>query len=47
MNVLSIMLDVYKERNSTIYLFKVNNRNTTVWCEMCSKLAIKVPEWRH
>ena len=26
-----------------IYMFKVNNRNTTKWCEICSKLAIKIP----
>ena len=30
-----------------IYLPKVNNRNTRTWSEICSKLAIKTPEWRH
>ena len=33
-----------------IYLFKGkngNNRNTTAICEICSKLTIKTPEWRH
>ena len=33
-----------------IYLFKVNNRNTRKRFELCSKLAIKIPErrqWRH
>ena len=29
------------------YLFKVNNRNTTTRCEICSKLTIKKPERRH
>ena len=30
-----------------IYFFKVNNKNTRIRCEICSKLAIKTPEWRH
>ena len=25
------------------YLFKVNNRNTGTWCEICLKLTIKTP----
>ena len=29
------------------YMFKVNNRNTRTVCEICSKLTIKTPEWRH
>ena len=29
-----------------IYLFKVNNKNTTKMCEICLKLAIKTPERR-
>ena len=29
-----------------IYLFKVNNRNTRVRCEICSKLIIKTKEQR-
>ena len=29
------------------YMFKVNNRNTRTRCEICSKLAIKIPERRH
>ena len=28
------------------YMFKVNNRNTTIRCEICSKLTIKTPEPR-
>ena len=28
------------------YVFKVNNRNTKTWCEICSKLMIKIPEQR-
>ena len=31
----------------SIYLFKVNNGNTTALCEICSKLIIKTPERRH
>ena len=30
-----------------IYLLKVNNRKTRTRCEICSKLTIKIPEWRH
>ena len=30
-----------------IYLFKINNGNIRTMCEMCSKLTIKTPEWRH
>ena len=29
-----------------IYLFRVNNRNTRKWCEICSKLTIKTTERR-
>ena len=29
------------------YMFKVNNRNTRTWCEICSKLTIKKTERRH
>ena len=28
-------------------MLKVNNRNTRTMCEICSKLAIKIPERRH
>ena len=28
-------------------MFEVNNRNSRTWCEICSKLTIKTPEWRH
>ena len=31
---------------ASIYLFKVNNRNTRTMCEICSKLTIKTPERR-
>ena len=30
-----------------IFLFKVNNRNTTTRSEICSKLTTKAPERRH
>ena len=26
------------------YMFKVNNRNTGTRCEICPKLAIKIPD---
>ena len=29
------------------YIFKVNNWNNRTRCEICSKLTIKTPEWRH
>ena len=35
---------------ASIYLLKVNNRNTRTRCEICSKLTINIPEqsrWRH
>ena len=32
---------------ANIYLFKVNNRNTSERCEICSKLAIKTSGRRH
>ena len=31
---------------ASIYLFKVNNRNTRARCEICSKLKIKTSERR-
>ena len=31
---------------ASIYLLKVNNRNTRTMCEACSKLTIKTPEQR-
>ena len=35
------------EYTASIYLFKVNNRNTRKRCKICSKLTIKTPERRH
>ena len=32
---------------SRLYLLKVNNKNTTARCEICSKLTIKTTERRH
>ena len=29
---------------ASIYMFKVNNRNTGARCEICSKLTIKTPD---
>ena len=37
-----LQITVTEETN----MFKVNNRNTRTWCEICSKLTIKTPE-RH
>ena len=35
----------FKRENPTgNYMFKVNNRSTRTRCEICSKLAIKMPE---
>ena len=31
---------------ASIYVLKVNNRNTRTRCEICSKLTIKTPERR-
>ena len=31
---------------TSIYLFKINNRNNRKMCEICSKLIIKTPERR-
>ena len=33
--------------SATIFLVKVNNRNTRKWYEICSKLTIKTPERCH
>ena len=35
-----------KDISPSIYLFKVNNRNTRKRCEFCLKLTIKTPERR-
>ena len=35
------------DKNTGIYLLKVNNRNTRTRCEMCLKLTRKTPERRH
>ena len=34
-------------KTSEIYLLKVNNENNRTMCQICSKLAIKIPERRH
>ena len=33
--------------SANIYLFKVNNENIRIMCEICSKLIIKTTERRH
>ena len=40
-----LKISVMLRNRASIYLLKVNNRNTM--CEICSKLTIKTPEWRH
>ena len=34
-------------RPGNIYFFKVSNKSTTKWFEICSSLTIKTPAWRH
>ena len=43
---------IYQGRENTpikagIYFFKIKNGNTRAKCEICSKLTMKTPEWRH
>ena len=44
-----LLSDIYLKHCITtgIYLFKVKNGITKTTCEICSKLTIKPPEWRH
>ena len=35
------------QKATSIYLLRVNNRNTITRSEICSKLTIKTPERRH
>ena len=37
---------IINENPASIYLLKVNNRNTRTRCEICSKLTIKTPQRR-
>ena len=39
---MSIFQLSFKNYPANIYLFKVNNRNTKKWCEIFSKLTIKI-----
>ena len=39
-----IILEMSYHYPADIYLLKVNNRNSRTRCEICSKLAIKIPE---
>ena len=38
---------VPRENLAGIYLLKVNNRNTRINCEICSKLTVKTQEQPH
>ena len=41
------MMDLIWYNPASIFLVKVNNRNTRTRCEICSKLTIKIPERCH
>ena len=41
------MMDLIWYNPASIFLVKVNNRNTRARCEICSKLTIKIPERCH
>ena len=45
---IKIVVITAKSRKSPTgnYMFKINNRNTTARCEICSKLTAKTPERR-
>ena len=43
----SCYLNMFSDFPAGIYLLKVNNRNTRIKCEICSKLTIKTLERRH
>ena len=45
----TIVNKVGQQQNSPvgIYLFKFNNENTRIICEICSQLTIKTPDRRH
>ena len=45
-SLLSSIQNIRSSKSSGIYMFKVNNRNTTTRCEIRSKLTIKTPERR-
>ena len=49
LNRLAVSWSVHDACNipANIYLFKVNNINSTKCCETCLKLTIKTPERRH
>ena len=44
---MSIKLDSSKTHPVGIYLFKFNNENTRIICEIYSQLTIKTPDRRH
>ena len=44
--VLKMLFLILLVNSVGIYLLKINNRNIKARCETCSKLTIKVPEWR-
>ena len=37
----------FDRNTASIYLLKLNNKNTRPKCEICSKLTIKTPERNH
>ena len=46
-NIVSFFLNKVASLPPGMYLFKLNNRNTRLRCEICSKLTIKTPDRRH
>ena len=46
LETLWVILFSINSNSAGIYLLKVNNRNTRIRCEICSKLTIKIPERR-
>ena len=45
--ILGKLFSFFSTNPANIYLFKVNNRNTSKKSEICSKSTIKTPERRH
>lgn len=43
----NVVTDSERPSPAIIYLFKMNNRNSTEWCEICLKLTITTPDWCH
>ena len=44
--LLTFVFTVHSKIHLTFFLFKVNNRSSRKWCEICSNLTIKTTERR-